>query len=64
MVGGVIGTVLTTMVFTMFYYLLFVPVSLVLRLAGKDQIRPHGGLSSWENVDERVNEPRQIEKLY
>lgn len=59
-----IGNLLTAVIFTVLYYVLFTPIALILRFAGKDVIRANSISPSWKDVAETENDPKRIERLY
>jgi len=61
---GFIGLLLSTILIGAFYYLLFTPVVLLLRLAGKDLIANNSQQPHWEKVSAEENDPQRIRKLY
>ena len=63
-IGHALGFLLSCTVFTLVYYVLFSPVSLALRAAGKDLVRDRAVSPEWIEIEAAKNDPRRIEKLY
>jgi len=63
-VGTWVSNILTALVFTAFYFGIFSPLAILLRLFGKDAIREIEKHQSWEDVPVEDNDPRRIEKLW
>lgn len=59
-----IGNTVMGLVFTVFYWGLFTPLALVLRLAGKDLIARASRRPAWQPVPEIQNDPQRIERLF
>jgi len=62
--GKLLGDVIFTAVFTLVYYTLYSPISLILRMAGKDHIARDSKTPHWEDFSPQANDPKQIEKLF
>jgi hypothetical protein len=63
-IGKILGRVITVVVFTLVYYLLFTPIALLLRLCQKDVIANNSRLPAWITIPEKDNDPQRITKLY
>ncbi len=63
-IGKIIGIILTNTIFTIVFYLLFTPLSLLLRLFGKDKIRKYSKNPVWLDIEEKFNDPERIRHLY
>lgn len=64
MITQFIGNTVTVIFFSVFYYLLFTPISLLLRLAGKDVIADNSKKPAWIRFDDKENDPSRMDKLY
>jgi hypothetical protein len=63
-IGKFLGQVITVVVFTLVYYLIFTPIALVLRLCHKDVIGNISENPAWIAVPEKDNDPQRIAKLF
>ena len=64
LIGHGIGFLLSTVIFAVVYYLLFSPISLILRCAGKDVIGKNSVTPYWIDIPAEYNDPKRIEKLF
>ncbi len=62
--GRFTGSVISAVLFTIVYYLLFSPIALILRMTGHDKIKSNSVAPEWADVDERENNPERIRHLY
>lgn len=65
--AAVLGFLMTRLILSLFYLVVFVPAGLVLRLLGKDPLhqRPDPDARSyWIDREDRENDPRRAEKQY
>jgi hypothetical protein len=60
----IVGIILTYLVFGIVYYVLFTPISFLVRLAKKDHIHNNSLTPNWLNVKDKSNNPKNIERLY
>lgn len=60
----VLGLILTWAVFGAFYYIIFTPIVLILRLAGKDVIAHKSTSPAWSDIPERDNDPERVKRMY
>jgi len=63
-IGKWVGKLLTVVVFTIVYYLLFTPIALILRFLNKDIIAHSSREPAWLDVPAGQNNPERVEKLY
>ena len=59
-----LGLAITTLLLSVLYFLVATPIAIVARLRGRDQIAVDSREPRWHDVPERVNDPKQIERLY
>ena len=62
--GRSVGNVLTFIVFTAVFYLLFTPLAVLLRLLKKDVIGQNSVEPRWTPYPESASDPRRVEKLF
>jgi hypothetical protein len=62
--GRIIGNILITTIFTTVFFFIFTPISLILRLAGKDHIQRNQREPGWIEVEAKDNDPSRIERLF
>ncbi len=60
----IIGNTLNFIVFTIIFYIFFTPISLILKLFKKDQIKKISKIPQWYDVSDKENDPKRVEKLY
>jgi hypothetical protein len=58
------GNILTTIIFTVVFYLLFTPIAFVLRLCKKDVIGNNSREPRWLPIPETANNPERVKRLY
>lgn len=63
-IGNIVGQIITFIVFSAIYYILFTPISIILRLAGKDQIAKKSVTPQWEDVPVEENDPARVLKQF
>ncbi len=63
-IGKALGNILFTTVFTLVYFLLYTPISWILRIAGKDVIALDKKSPQWQDYPQGANDPKRIEKLF
>ncbi len=63
-IGKIAGNFLTLVIFSVIYYVLFTPVALLIRLAGKDVIRNNSIIPQWNDIPASENDPERIKKLF
>ena len=59
-----VGNVLSIIIFSLFFYLIFTPIALILRASGKDVISGNSKNAGWIPVQDSANDPKKLEKLY
>jgi hypothetical protein len=59
-----IGDLIIVLIFSALFYLIFTPISLILRLFKKDMIRNISMEPKWTLILEEKNDPRRVERLY
>lgn len=63
-IGFFIGEFITKAVLTIFFYLIFTPISLILRLSGRDEIKKNSIKSCWQDIKDEENNPERVKKMY
>ena len=63
-IGNIFGEIIIYIILFIIYYVLFTPISIILRLSGKDQIAKKSVSPNWEDVPEKENDPQRIIKQY
>jgi hypothetical protein len=63
-IGKWVGNIITVIIFTVVFYLLFTPIAFILRLAKKDVIQNISKEPHWVPYPESANDPKRIEKLF
>lgn len=63
-IGHLIGQAVTFVAFTLLFYLLFTPISLLLKLFGKDVIRNETLKNGWTDVPPDANSPERMKKQF
>jgi len=63
-IGFFVGDLITKIFLLLFFYFLFTPIAIILRLLGKDEIKRKSFSPQWEPIDEKENYPERVEKLY
>ena len=62
--GRILGNIITAIVFTVFFYLLFTPIALLVRFFKKDVIAYHLNKPVWIPVPENKNDPSRVERMF
>lgn len=62
--GLFLGNILTTLVFSVVFYLLFTPIAFILRLLKKDVIRNNSHTPCWMSIPDAMNDPERIKRLF
>jgi len=63
-IAKILGNVIITTIFTIVFYLLFTPIAIILRFSGKDVINKNSEKTLWIKIDNKRNDPKQIEKMF
>ncbi len=63
-ITSTIGNLITKIFLALFFYLVFTPIALILRISGKDEIKENSIEPQWQDIDEKENDPKRVEKLY
>ena len=59
-----IAYIITNLFLTLFFYLVFTPFAIILRILSKDEIKNNSKFPRWRDVKPEENNPKRIEKLY
>ncbi len=59
-----LGLIITNFCLTVFYYLVFTPIAIFLRVMDKDEIKKISIVPNWIEINQEENNPKRIEKLY
>ncbi len=59
-----VGIIITNTLLTIFYYLIFTPIAILLRILKKDEIKKISTIPNWIEISPEENDPKKIEKLY
>ncbi|MCX7821273.1 MAG: hypothetical protein N2258_06320 [Brevinematales bacterium] len=59
-----LGLVITNFTLIIFYYFIFTPIAVLLRIFNKDEIKKISSTPEWKEISPEENNPEKIEKLY
>ncbi|MGC8765512.1 MAG: hypothetical protein ACP5QT_06470 [Brevinematia bacterium] len=59
-----IGSIITNLFLILFFYLVFTPFAIILRISGKDEIKNNSKFPHWIDIKQEENNPERIKKLY
>jgi hypothetical protein len=59
-----VAGLMTVLIFGAFFYLIFTPISLILRLFQKDIIKNISREPRWIPIPEKMNDPKRVERLF
>lgn len=63
-IGKIIGNTLNIIIFTIVFFIFFTPISIILRIFGKDQIKNTSKNIMWQEIKEEENNPERVKRLY
>ncbi|NLY44125.1 MAG: hypothetical protein GX066_09225 [Clostridiaceae bacterium] len=63
-IGKIIGNLFTVVIFTVVFYLLFTPISIILRLFKKDVIKNNSVSPQWIMIPDKQNDPKRVERMF
>lgn len=63
-VGHALGWVNMRILLSLFFFLVLMPVGLIMRLLGKDPLDVRGHGSTWKAYGERIRDPKHFERSF
>ncbi|MHC4661428.1 MAG: SxtJ family membrane protein [Planctomycetota bacterium] len=67
LIGGIIGFVMSRILFSVFFYIAIFPMAMVMKLFGRDYLGlkfPEEGKSNWTEVQDSANDPKHFEHMF